>query len=112
MGAACGVQLAGDDGFAALGDLVLGGLLGAALGEPLGLACGVHLANGRRGNAKYGAVASFLPAVVGVGVALAAKEEKVLIAIPLVQLVTTVVTERTTAARGDYKAVGWCPPRL
>lgn len=76
---------------------------GAAGGGTLGMAAGVHLGNRRRG--KF--LLDFLvaAAVWGTGIAIAAGSEDqdlraaVLIAIPIVQLGTTVAVERSTGRR-------------
>ena len=73
---------------------------GAAGGGTLGMAVGVHLGNRRRGNVLLDFLAA--AAVWGTGIAVAAGSDDenlqaaVLIAIPVVQLGTTVLVERAT----------------
>src|SRR2546421_2914584 len=57
----------------------LGGIVGgAALGEPWGAACGVHIGNRRRGNPLPALLASVAVAAGGVGAAFAADDWRVL----------------------------------
>lgn len=72
--------------------VVVGGLIGETLLLPLG----VHLANGRRGSYRESALSSLLVAAIGLGAAFPTSGAA-LIAVPLVQLHTSIRDERNTA---------------
>jgi hypothetical protein len=77
-----------------------GALLGAVLGEAIGLPMGVHLANGSVGNYGQQALASMGIAAVGalVGFGLGGPVAPViLVAVPIVQLAISISIERRTA---------------
>lgn len=78
-------------------------LLGAAYGAVAGgsalLPLGVHLANGRRGNFGATLLASLATGVVGLGVSQAANSAEVMLAVPVLQIVSSVLIERATEKR-------------
>lgn len=78
-------------------DGLLGFVIGAPIGESLLLPVGVHLANGRRGNLSHATFASI--AIAGAGIALAAStgDAKILVAIPIAQLLACTAIERSTS---------------
>jgi hypothetical protein len=80
-----------DDWFCGLGGFVLG----AAIGEATLLPLGVHLANGSRGNYGQATLLSFGIVAGGMLMALVTTPA-VLLAVPVVQLITSVDIERTT----------------
>jgi hypothetical protein len=84
------------DGYEEL-DGLLGFVVGAPIGESLLLPVGVHLANGRRGNLPLSVLASL--GITGAGIAMAAStgEAKILVAIPLAQLLACTAIERGTS---------------
>ena len=84
---------------------VAGIIGGVVMGEPWGLACGVHIANGRRGHATWGVVVSTLLAVAGVVNAITTKDYRILIAVPVAQLAAVVPIERASAGnvRRDWE---------
>ena len=103
-----GQQTAHDDPALLTGLVVLGGIVGgAALGEPWGAACGVHIGNRRRGNPLPALLASVAVAAGGVGAAFAADDWRVLLAIPVVQVAVAVPIERSTA-RGTPRQSRLC----
>jgi hypothetical protein len=69
-------------------------MLGTAIGEAAGVAMGVHLANGRRGNAGTSILASTAILAGGVLVGVGADSPAVILAIPLAQLATSIAIER------------------
>jgi hypothetical protein len=73
------------------GDAVIPGVL---IGEALGLALGVHLANGRRGSFPTGALVS--AGILAVGVAGMLEEPEIVFLIPVGQLVGAIYAERRT----------------
>jgi hypothetical protein len=113
LGGAAGAYLIGDEGDGqAGGEAFLGLFLGAALGlvagEPWGAACGIHMANDRRGHAPTGMAVSAVIFFTGVVAALATQDARLLIAIPVLQVATIVPIERLTAKSEsqDYRV---CP---
>lgn len=91
--ALAGVTDCEGDGLCGLGNFLYGGLFG----ESLGLAAGIHLANGRRGKWHHAAAASLAVAALGVGVAAALDEPAVLLAVPVGQLMAGIAAERSSA---------------
>jgi hypothetical protein len=78
-------------------DCFLPGLFyGAAAGGSAALPLGVHVANGRRGSYGTSLLASLAIGGAGVGLAAATDEYGVLLAVPVVQLVSAVLIERRT----------------
>jgi hypothetical protein len=79
-------------------DCGLEGLIygGVAAGSTL-LPLGVHLANGRRGNYRAALLASLGIGAAGLGVAIASQEGAVMLAVPVLQLVSSIAIERKTA---------------
>ena len=75
-----------------------GSVIGATIGESIGLASGVHLANDRRGNFVLGTVASL--AIGAAGAALVFENQDppaapiILAATPIAQLIATIMIER------------------
>lgn len=71
-------------------------ILGAIGGEVALLPLGVHLANGRRG--KYLPALAASAAIAGLGIALAGNGDhgEVMIAVPVLQLVSSILIERGT----------------
>jgi hypothetical protein len=78
-------------------DCIEGAFYGALVGESLAIPLGVHLADRRRGNAGVALAASLGVATLGVGAAAITDNWAVVLAIPVVQLVSSVVIERHTA---------------
>lgn len=78
-----------------------GVLYGFLVGESLGLAVAVHLANGAHGGVGKSTLAAL--AIAGGGVAAAALAEKgvVLLAVPILQLAAVIGIERRERARAD-----------
>jgi hypothetical protein len=84
---------------------------GAAAGGTFGMALGVHLGNGRRGNLALDFLTGALVWGAGIGIAAASNSETgytvAFVTIPIVQLVTTVVVERAVgrsrSRRGDIR---------
>ena len=75
-----------------------GSVIGATIGESIGLGSGVHLANDRRGNFVLGTVASL--AIGAAGAALVFENQDppaapiILAATPIAQLIATIMIER------------------
>lgn len=81
-----------DDDFCGLDGILIGGSIGSTVLAPLG----AHLANDRRGRL----VPSLVAAAVGTGalwIAAAATNEEVVLAVPLANIITSVVVERATS---------------
>jgi hypothetical protein len=70
-----------------------GGLSGLSVGMPLG----VHLANGRRGGYGPALAASLAIGAAGLGAAILADEPRFLVAIPLLQIVSSIGIEQATS---------------
>ncbi|MBA3658187.1 MAG: hypothetical protein H0W67_01160 [Gemmatimonadales bacterium] len=93
-GAAIGAQLREDHcEDCGLAGLIYGGILGELATVPLG----VHLANRRQGSYSLGLLSSL--AVTGAGLAIAAGADRteVLLAVPVLQIITAVAVERATS---------------
>jgi hypothetical protein len=69
----------------------------AMVGESVGVPVAVHLANGRRGRAGGALLASLAIGAGGLGVAMLAHDPRLLLAIPIGQIVSSVAIERSTA---------------
>jgi hypothetical protein len=78
-------------------DGLYGFIIGAPIGESLLLPVGVHLANGRRGNLPFALLASIGIAGTGIALAAAAEDAKILVAIPIAQLLACTAIERSTS---------------
>ncbi|MDZ7288985.1 MAG: zinc ribbon domain-containing protein [candidate division KSB1 bacterium] len=78
-------------------DGLAGLVIGAPIGEALLLPVGVHLANRRQGNLPLALFASIGIAGAGIGLAAAAEDGRILIAIPVAQLAACVAIERATS---------------
>ncbi len=78
---------------------LVGAVYGAVTGGSTLLPLGVHLANGRRGNFGSSLLASLAVGAVGLGVAQAANSVEVMIAVPVLQIVSAVFIERGTERR-------------
>lgn len=80
-------------------DCFLPGLFyGAVAGGSAALPLGVHLANGRRGSYGTSLLASLAIGGAGIGLAAATNEYGVMLAVPVVQLVSAVLIERRTGS--------------
>lgn len=73
-----------------------GAILGAVGGEVALLPLGVHLANGRRG--KYLPALAVSASIAGLGITLAGNGDhgEILVAVPVLQLVSSILIERGT----------------
>jgi hypothetical protein len=82
-----------DDDFCGIDGILVGGSLGSTTLAPLG----AHLANDRRGRL----VPSLLAAAAGTGavwlVAAASDDEEIILAVPFVNILTSVIVERATS---------------
>jgi hypothetical protein len=79
------------------GDCALEGLAyGLVAGGSAALPLGVHVANGRRGNYGLSLLASLAIGGVGFGATLASHENGIMIAVPVLQLISSIVIERRT----------------
>ena len=76
---------------------LVGGVYGGIAGWSTGIPLGVHLANGRRGKLLPSLLASLAIGGVGLGAALAADKAELLIPVPVAQLVTSILIERSTS---------------
>lgn len=82
-------------------------LLGAAVGETISLPLGVHLANRRQGSYLFAMLASVALTGAGIGMAVGLPESPtgdqgrsiLLIAVPVMQMVSSIQIERWTARR-------------
>ena len=77
----------------------VGGVYGAVVGGSAGLPLGVHATNGGRGRLLPSLVASLAIGGAGLGVAVLADRSEVMIAVPVAQLVTSILIERSTSSR-------------
>jgi hypothetical protein len=78
-------------------DCALEGLAyGLVAGGSAALPLGVHVANGRRGNYGLSLLASLAIGGVGFGATLASHENGIMIAVPVLQLISSIVIERRT----------------
>jgi len=82
-------------------DGIYGFLIGAPIGESLLLPVGVHLANGRRGNLPLALLASVGIAGTGIALAASAGDAKILVAIPIAQLLACTAIERSTSRNAE-----------
>jgi hypothetical protein len=71
--------------------------VGAVMGESLAIPLAVHLADGRRGQAAPGMVASLAIAAGGLVAAGALHRAEVLLAVPVLQIAAAVASQRHTA---------------
>ena len=67
------------------------------VGEVLGVALGVHLANGQRGSFSTDLLAS--GGIAAAGLALMQAERRVTYVVPVSQIIGTVIAERRTSRR-------------
>jgi hypothetical protein len=72
-------------------------ILGTLAGEALGVAAGVHLANGRRGSLPVGALTS--AGILAVGLVAGNDVPEMLVVVPVSQIVAAITVERRTARR-------------
>lgn len=72
-------------------------LLGAVLGESVLLPLGVHLANHSHGNYGYSLLGSLAVGAVGIGLAGAIDSTELLLAVPIGQIISSVLIERATS---------------
>ena len=79
-------------------DVSVGGLIGASVGEVVGIPLGVHLANKKQGNFPLALLASLGVAGAGVGLTAATEEPAFLIATPIAQLIASIAVEQKTAS--------------
>lgn len=78
-------------------DCALEGLVyGLVAGGSAALPLGIHLANRRRGNYGLSLLASLAIGAAGFGATLASHEGGVMIAVPVLQLVSSIAIERST----------------
>lgn len=82
-------------------DGLYGFVVGAPIGESLLLPVGVHLANGRRGNLPLAVLASIGIAGTGIALAASAGDAKILVAIPIAQLLACTAIERSTSRNAE-----------
>jgi hypothetical protein len=75
---------------------LVGGVYGGIAGWSTGIPLGVHLANGRRGKLLPSLLASLAIGGAGLGAALAANKAELLIPVPVAQLITSILIERST----------------
>ena len=94
-GAYVGARLADDCEDCDLGGAIFGGVAGGSAGIPVG----VHLANGGRGRLLPSLGASLAICVIGMGAAEAANNSGIMIAVPIAQLVSSVLIERGTSPK-------------
>ena len=76
----------------------IGGAYGAVAGWTTGIPLGVHLANGGRGRFLPSLAASIAIGTVGVGAAAASDTYEIMIAVPVLQLVSSILIERATSS--------------
>lgn len=72
-------------------------LLGAVIGETVLLPLGVHLANHSRGNYGYSLLGALAVGAAGIGLAGATDSAELLLAIPIGQIISSVLIERATS---------------
>ena len=87
-----GVEIDGDTGLDAAEGAVIGGLIGTSLVIPTA----VHLANGGRGNLGRSLLASVLAGGAMLGLGAATESGEILLAAPVVQLITSLLIEGDT----------------
>jgi hypothetical protein len=75
---------------------IIGGIYGLAAGVSGGIPLGVHLSNGGRGKLVPSLLASVAIGGAGLGLAIAADEPAVLLAVPVLQLAAAIGIERRT----------------
>lgn len=73
----------------------------AMAGESLGVPVAVHLANGRRGRPGRALLASLAIGAGGLGVAMLGHDPRLLLAIPIGQIASSIAIERSTARDRD-----------
>lgn len=77
------------------------GLVGAFVGTSLGSPYAVHLSNNGRGRLAPAVLASFAIAMGGLGVAAAAHDGRVLLAVPVLQIASAIAIERRTGEQAS-----------
>ncbi len=70
---------------------------GAVAGQSILLPLGVHIANGRRGNYGFSLITSVVIGVAGIVVVDATNDGAPFIAVPVLQLVSSILIERATS---------------
>jgi hypothetical protein len=75
---------------------IIGGIYGLAAGVSSGIPLGVHFSNGGRGRLVPSLLASLAIGGAGLGLAIAADEPAVLLAVPVLQLAAAIGIERRT----------------
>ena len=78
---------------------LLGGIYGAIAGGSAGLPLGVHVANGRRGRLLPSLAASLAIGGAGLGAAALTNRYEIMIPVPALQLLTSILIERSTSRR-------------
>jgi hypothetical protein len=91
-GGLIGIQIDGDNGLDDADGAVIGGLVGTSLLIPTA----VHLADGRRGNLGRSILVSTVVGGAMLAAGVAAESGEIILAIPLVQLISSVFIERDT----------------
>ena len=97
-GALIGATLGG--GNAICGDDACGleeAAYGAIVGQSVLLPLGVHIANGRRGNYGYSLITSMVIGAAGIAAVHATNDGAPFIAVPVLQLVSSILIERATS---------------
>ena len=77
---------------------IVGAVYGLAAGVSSGIPLGVHFSNGGRGDLLPSLLASLAIGGAGLGLAIAADEPAVLLAVPVLQLASAIGIERRTDA--------------
>jgi hypothetical protein len=77
----------------------VGGVYGAVAGGSVGLPLGVHVANGRRGRVLPALGASLAIGGAGLGLAALTNDARVMIPVPVLQILTSIMLERSTSRR-------------
>jgi hypothetical protein len=78
---------------------LVGGIFGAVAGASTGLPLGVHIANGGRGRLLPSLAASLAIGAAGFGAAVLTNTYEIMIPVPALQLISSILIERSTAAR-------------
>ena len=78
-------------------DCIEGAFYGALVGESLAIPLGVHLGDRRQGQAGAALAASLGIGLLGLGAAAATDEWRLLLAIPVAQIASSIAIERRTA---------------
>ena len=84
---------------------IVGAVYGLVAGVSSGIPVGVHFSNGGRGKLLPSLLASLAIGGAGLGLAIAADEPAVMLAVPVLQLASAIAIERNTGREGYQRPI-------